>query len=545
MTRRLLRLWPALLVVPAALALPAAQGSIDAQAGGIFRVSFQGSSSLQAFDHVDPALAYSRESWTILDTVCARLMRYRDAPPPRGYQLVPEVAAAPPTVSADRTTWSFRLRSGFRFSDGRPVTAGAFAQAIYRTMAPRVDSPAWAYTKAIVGADDVRAGLTPRAAGVEWRGNTLVVRFTRPVGAFDAWTTMPFFCAVPPTLPPDREGVRDFPGAGPYYVKEYRPNGRVVIRRNRYYGGSRAHHVDGFDVDLSSDSPEQMLERIETGKADWGYTFAQQYANRGLFFRSDGKWRFDVRPGLTMAMFAINSARPLFKDNPRLRQAVNLALERLTFTGNPAVTALTDQHLPPTVTGFQDRTIYPLTGDLTRARALAAGNLRSGEATLYMPACAGTLACGQVVARQLERIGLDVDVRPFPEYATASAYLGTLGNPNESWDLALVHWSPDFVDPFAYINRLLDAEDAGGTNLTGFDEPEYLELMRRAARLEGTERAQAYAELDLRLARDAAPLMPLYVVKEATLVSARVNPKCMLLRPGLVLTTVCLKRPPA
>jgi hypothetical protein len=39
--------------------------------------------------------------------------------------------------------------------------------------------------------------------------------------------------------------------------------------------------------------------------------------------------------------------------------------------------------------------------------------------------------------------------------------------------------------------------------------------------------------------------MPLYVVKEATLVSGRVNPKCMLLRPGLVLTTVCLKRPPA
>ena len=86
MTRRLLlRLWPALLVVPAALALPAAQGSIDARSGGTFRVSFQGSSSLQAFDHIDPALAYSRESWTILDTVCARLMRYRDRPPPQGY----------------------------------------------------------------------------------------------------------------------------------------------------------------------------------------------------------------------------------------------------------------------------------------------------------------------------------------------------------------------------------------------------------------------------------------------------------------------------
>ena len=48
-------------------------------------------------------------------------MRYRDRPPPQGYQLVPEVAAARPTVSAGGTTWTFRLRSGFRFSDGRPV----------------------------------------------------------------------------------------------------------------------------------------------------------------------------------------------------------------------------------------------------------------------------------------------------------------------------------------------------------------------------------------------------------------------------------------
>ena len=42
----------------------------------------------------------------------------------------------------------------------------------------------------------------------------------------------------------------NFPGAGPYYVAEYRPLERVVIRRNRFYGGNRPHHVDGFHVDL-------------------------------------------------------------------------------------------------------------------------------------------------------------------------------------------------------------------------------------------------------------------------------------------------------
>ena len=82
--------------------------------------------------------------------------------------------------------------------------------------------------------------------------------------------------------------------------------------------------------------------------------------------------------------------------------------------------------------------------------------------------------------------------------------------------------------------------DDDGDNLARFDEPVYLDLMRRAARLQGAARERAYAELDLRLTRDVAPLLPIGVLNEATFVSARTG--CQLRRPSLVLTTVCLKR---
>jgi len=525
-------------------AFPGAQASTDAPAGGIFRISFQGSSSLQAFDHVDPALAYTRESWTLLDTVCARLMRYRDEEPPAGYRMVPEVAAAFPRVSPDGKTTTFRLRSGFRFSDGSPVRAEAFAQAIYRTMAPGVDSPAYLYTQAIVGAEDVRAGRARAAAGVTARGNTLTVHFTHVVRDFAAWTTMPFFCAVPPTLPPSAEGVRAFPGAGPYTISEYRPDERIVLRRNRYYGGRRAHHVEGFDVDLSAGSPEEVLDRIEAGKADWGYAPAHTHVDpsRGLIGKYRlNEWQYFLEPGLTVAMFVLNSSRPLFKDNPRLRRAVNLALDRNAFKATAAAQPVTDHYLPSRVRGFRDRTVYPLAGDMARAKALAAGSLRGRKAVFYVPDCVGALACAGYLERQLEELGLQLEIRPFPEWTTTSAYLGRLGDPDEPWDLALLTWTPDFVDPFAYINRLFDRRTAGGTNLARFDEPVYRGLMRKASDLQGEARSRAYAELDLRLVRDAAPAVPLYVMSEATLVSKRVPKRCMLLRPGLVLTTVCLK----
>ena len=543
MTRRFLVL--ACLAAPsliAVAALPGAQASTDAPSGGIFRVSFQ-SLSLQSFDHIDPALAYSRESWTLLDTVCARLMRYRDQPPPQGYQLVPEVAAAPPVVSRGGRTWTFRLRTGFRFSDGRPVRADAFSQAIHRTMAPGIDSPGYLYTRAIVGAEDVHAGRRARATGVVARGRTLAISFTRPVGAFDAWTTMPFFCAVPPTLPPNAEGVRRFPGSGPYAVEEYRPDDRITIRRNRYYGGDRVHHVDGFDVDLHANSPEEVLGRIEAGRADWGYTLPQPafLPSRRLIDKYGiNSSRFWVTPGLTLAIFALNSARPLFKDNPGLRRAVNLALDRSQFINEKSVSTVTDQLVPPGVPGFTDRTIYPRAGDRVRAKALTAANLRGGNITLYVPDLPGMIGCAQCVARHLAEIGLEVEIRPFAEWTTASAYLGRLGDPDEPWDMALLLWTPDFVDPYGYVNRLLDTQDAGGTNLARFDEPKYIREMRDAARLRGADRRKVYAQLDLELSRDAAPLVPFFVLNEATLLSARVG--CQLLRPALVLTTVCLKR---
>ena len=282
MRRRLLILaCLAALCLLAVAALPGAQGSTDARSGGIFRVSFQGSSSLQAFDHVDPALAYTRESWALLDTVCARLMRYRDRPPPEGYRIVPEVAAAFPKVSPDGKTTTFKLRSGFRFSDGTPVRADA---------SPTRSTARWhrastlrptLYTQAIVGAADVKAGkrtpsrrcdrarqhahrpLHPRSARLR-RLDDDAVLLRRPADA-----------------PAQRGGRAQFPGAGPYTIREYRPDERIVLGRNRYYGGRRAHHVDGFHVDLSAGSPEEVLDRIESGKADWGYAPAHTHVDPG------------------------------------------------------------------------------------------------------------------------------------------------------------------------------------------------------------------------------------------------------------------------
>ena len=516
---------------------PPAVGSVgnEVREGGDFRISL----GAGLFDHIDPALAYSGASAAILNTVCATLMAYPDKPPPEGYKLVPEVAKAYPRVSEDGRTWTFTLRSGFRFSDGTPVRASAFARAINRILAPGVASPGAVFTRGIVGAEDVQKGKATSARGVVARGNTLTVRFKQPFPDFPAQTTMPFFCAVPPGLPSDPEGVGAFPAAGPYYVADYRPAERIVIERNPHYGGRRPHHVDRFLVDLRPISPERMLDEVERGDADWGRTLRDLLFDpaRGLAKKYGvNKSRFFVKPGLSSRGYALNTSRPLFRDNPRLRQAVNFAIDRSALEGGRGRGEVTDQYLPAAMPGFRDASIYPLRRpDLRRARALARGHTRGGKAVLYTLDFPQTLVYARIVRRNLAKIGLDVQVKGLPQ----AAFFSRGYAPREPVDILFTPWTPDYIDPFSHLNVFFDSRFIGGSNGARFDSPGYDRLLRGAASLQGEARARAYGALDVQLARDAAPMVATAFMNEPTLVSARVG--CVVLRPELDLTAVCLK----
>jgi ABC-type transport system substrate-binding protein len=143
------------------------------------------------------------------------------------------------------------------------------------------------------------------------------------------------------------------------------------------------------------------------------------------------------------------------------------------------------------------------------------------------------LAGSQILKQQLATIGLEVELAAIPP----PSFLGRIRAEGARWDLAFFLWGPDYLDPYAYINLLLDGRS--DSNLSGFNSPTHNRLMREAARLRGQERYRAYGELDIRLARDAAPLAAVSAFNEPTLVSKRVG--CVVLRPLLDLTAVCLK----
>jgi len=505
------------------------------RSGGIVRIVLESGD----VNSLDPALTYDPGSGALVETTCARLLAYPDRPLSAGIGLEPEVATSFPRVSRDRRTYTFRLRPGFRFSDGTPVLASAFAHAIDRTLSPPLNSYWAIYTQNIVGADRVLAGKSDHASGIVARGLTLIVHLRRPVPDFPAQTTL--FCAVPPTLPPDPEGVNAAPAAGPYHVTEYRAGEKVVLRRNPYYRGKRPHHVDGFDVDLRPTAYDEILDPIERNDADWGWAGPDAYFEPGrrLVERYGvGRSRFFLTPGFSFFGYALNSSRPLFRNNPQLRRAVNFAVDRTAIRraiGGLPGTDPTDQYLPPLMPGYRDAHVFPLERpDVRRARALARGHLRSGVAVLYTIARPAHIAAAQRVKADLAKIGLHVRIKAFSK----SALVNRLAR-GRSWDIGWQPWGPDYLDPYAVLNDFFDGRFIGASNWGRFDSPEYNRLLRHAASLTGPARYAAYGALDGKLARDAAPMVAVYFANTPTLVSNRVG--CVVLRPDLDLTAMCLK----
>ncbi len=362
-------------------------------------------------DSMDPALASSPPGWALLDTTCARLMAYPDKPPPAGFRLQPEVAADFPSVSRDGRTFTFRLRNGFRFSDGSPVRASAFARAINRMLAPEMRSPGLQYVRDIVGAGQVVAGkasdrLRRRRAREHAR------RAAHPSGAGLSQPDGVDLLLRRASHAADRR-------RGPRRISR----GRAVLRRRlpaRRAGRAATEPVlrrrRGPTTSTASTSISAPRHRRRCSDASIEGGGLGPHALRDLL-RSVPRARREVRdrtarssqlrPGLTLRLLAFNSARPLFRDNPRLRKAVNFALDRraLVLVGRPArEPARPTSTCPRAFPGSGTRTsIRSSARTWQRAKELAQGSLRSGKAVLYVncePAPDGDRPAREAAARR-------------------------------------------------------------------------------------------------------------------------------------------------
>jgi DNA-binding SARP family transcriptional activator/ABC-type oligopeptide transport system substrate-binding subunit len=485
------------------------------------------------FDVTDPALAAvpGLRTWPVeqqlQDATCAGLVRYRPAPAPIRWRLVPEVAAALPAVSRGARTFTFQIRSGFRFSppSNQRVTARTFKYTIERALSPNLGAQAEAMELAsdIVGVRAYRARAAPHISGISARGQTLAITLTHAAADFPDRLTMAQFCPVPIGTPIAATGDHDepIPSAGPYYLAVNAGGRLAVIRRNPYYHGARRGTLDG--VVLREEVPfARTVADVEAGKADY-------VAEPGpaLLPRSDVARRFGApasagrryvrTPMPATDELVFNTAHGPLR-NARLRRAINLALDR------PALAAAfgdaaTDRYLPPMLPGAHDGHVYPVgKPHLAQAQSL----MHDRRPTLVLAVC-GEPSCdhaGQLIARDLRRLRIDVkEVRYTGDIAARTRRART--------DIVLARVFARYPDPLAFMSRALGPRAPARQLLD---------------RLDRGHRLAAAGQLEMKRLRDDPPAAAFGTPTVPEFFSARVGCKrWTALASAVDLTALCLK----
>ncbi len=407
-----------------------------------------------------------------------------------------------PRISRNGRTLTFKVRKSMKFSNGKALTAANYAAAIDRVADPKFGSPAVAFASDIVGFDAVNAGRGSHVSGVTTKGNTITIRLTAAHVDFLSRLAMMFFCPVPKGTPRPAAGTI-VPGSGPYYVSSRTPGRTIVLKRNKNYKGPRPHNANEMDVTVNTNQDTSLLQ-VQRGSADYDLGGHPGTADAGLSQKYGlNKKQYFVSPQISTNYFAMNNSRGVFK-GVAARKAVNYAIDRTSliktqgkFAGKP-----TDQLLPPKLAGYRPANLFPNRPNVSKAKRLLAG--KKPTVDWYEGGSDIRKARAAAAQAQLKRVGIDVKIHGF---GTGVMYkkCGTRG---EAFDICDVGWVADYVDPFDFVDVLLNGNNiqaSNNNNYAYFNNAKYNRRMNAANKLSGPKRYKAYGNLDVDISKNAAP----------------------------------------
>jgi YVTN family beta-propeller protein len=455
-----------------------------------------------------------------------------------GVQLVPDLAVALPKPTGGGRTYTFRVRPGIRYSNGRLVGARDFRRALERVfITPRVDPVVTAYFGGIVGAKACaaaprRCDLSPGIVTDE-RTRTVTFHLRAPDPDFLAKLALPPAFAVPPDTPAKDVGRGPLPATGPYVRGRTGRDSVTFVRNPYFHEWSKAAQPAGYPdriVVAATTSPERAVREVERGDSDVAvrgvppdlqHEVQTQYASQ-----------VHVNPFPRVTYLFMNTRVPPF-DDVRVRRAVNFAVDRAAAARASAAFAgaePTCQILPPDFPGYQRSCPYTLrpgahrwsAPDLSRARRLvAASGTRGAQVTVWEPQRHRGEARG--VTAVLRSLGYRARTKRVSDHVYYVDPKTSPRNPHSRVQAGLFAWTADLPAASNYLGELFSCRAA--VNLPHFCDRRIDKQIGRALALQSSDSYLAgrlWARID-RAVVDDAPVAPLYTLKEVDIASRRVG----------------------
>ena len=475
-------------------AVPTAADGPDAGLAGVRAPSGTPGGTLRVVtaqvDSLDPQRSYVPSVWNLMRLYVRTLVTYSSAPGATE-ELVPDLATDLGTTPDGGLTWTFTLREGGTFENGRPITSRDVKYGIERSFASDVitggpnyvvellDDPADPYAGPYQDESPDRLSL-PSIETPDDR--TIVFRLRAPEPDFPYVLALPSSSPVPVEVDSGAAYGQDPVSSGPYVITSTDPVTGIVFDRNVNWApasdGLRTAlpdrvvvrtGVSGLDRDQALLSGAADVDIAGTGVQQ--ATAVRIAADRALQDRVD-----DVTTG-AVRMLALPTTVAPFTD-PNCRAAVAAVVDRSAVQealGGAGAAVRTSQLWPRGLPGGPEEADPQPDADAARV-ALAACGLPDGFGTvLAVPDAPMLVAAATSLAADLAGVGIVAEVRPLD---ARSFYATEVGRPEnvlaQGYGMVLATWTADFPTAGSFLVPLVDGRSVrpvGNTNYAQLADP--------------------------------------------------------------------------
>lgn len=485
-------------------------------------------------ESLDPQRATDAVSLSVLKSLYSGLLRFDDE-----LEVVPDLATDVPTVenggiSEDGLTYTFNLKDGLKWSDGEPLVAQAFVDAVRHLFEPGSENYYVDFYRVIAstGPDGDANVAVERALAEGVEGDalaaledavsegiqveapddqTVVFHLNRPSPIFNLLTAMwPLY--------PIRQDVLDAHGDqwteagnhisnGPFVLSRWNhAEDLQLVKNEHWHGGDVALDVVNMDMiedaavaflayqndelDMVTLGPAELVQVRGTDLEDEFVSYAQ-LSTLGIYF---------------------NLSDPVMASTPA-RQALAGAIDRQEYAEIVREAAVLPAFgwIPPGMPGYDENIGMQFDNDIEASQALLAESGQEGAEIVILSSQSSTsVLTAEWLKEQWEKnLGVRVTINAL-ETAT---YFSERNAGN--WQIVIGGWGADYPDPQNWMPLF---RTGTGLNAGNFSNAEYDALLDQAdAETDNDRRIEIYMEAQEILINEAG-FSPMYYGRRNALV---------------------------
>jgi peptide/nickel transport system substrate-binding protein/oligopeptide transport system substrate-binding protein len=450
---------------------------------------------------LDPAMARDLYSVTVIQQLFDGLVQFD-----QNLNVIPAIARSW-KISHEGLTYTFFLREGVKFHNGREIVADDVVYSFTRVADPKNKSPGSHLLEKVLGFNEFQDGKIDYVKGFKSIDKfTFEIRLSEPFYPFISVLGTFHFKVVPKEEieKPDSAFSRNPIGSGPYKFVSMKEKEEIILESNPDYFEGKPY-LDRVVFKIFHGAPrEKILKEFKEGGLEESFLPPEEIEN----VVRERRYLFLQKPSLSLRFYGLNLlSKPL--GDKKVRKAINFAVDRKFIVSQIHKNQfhVAKGVLPPGMPGYDPmKDPYPF-NETQAVKLLSEAGYRKGQTlpTLEIWSSTSSEAAQKElneIQSELKKVGIPSSIH----FETNWPNFESMVRANKA-PMFILAWYADFPDPDSLLYSLFHSKSKN--NFVAYSRPEVDRLIDKArAERDYLKRMAAYRKIEEIILEDA-PIVPM------------------------------------